>query len=79
MKRIIFLCAFSISKSIGNNIFLLPTDLLMEKKLPKKKIHQRSISVDDFGGKLITNGMIVQIPMKNSAVNLKIVVLNVEG
>ena len=53
---------FFISKSIGNNIFLLPT----EKKNYRQKIHQRSISVGDFVGKLSTNGMIVQIPTENS-------------
>jgi len=35
-NEIFFLLAFSVSKSIGNNIFLLPTDLLMDKKLPMK-------------------------------------------
>ena len=35
MKRVIFfLLAFSISKSIGNNTFLLPADLPSDKKLP---------------------------------------------
>jgi hypothetical protein len=41
-----FLCAFFVSKSIGNNIFLLPTDLQIllpmdlptDKKLPTKDI-----------------------------------------
>jgi len=32
----------------------------------RHKIHRRSIFVGDFVGKLITNGMIVQIPTKNS-------------
>jgi hypothetical protein len=32
----------------------------------RQKIHQRSIFVGDFVGKLITNEMIVQIPTKNS-------------
>jgi len=27
---------FSVSKSVGNNIFLLPTELLTNKKLPTK-------------------------------------------
>jgi hypothetical protein len=31
-----FLLAFSVSKSIGNNIFLLPTDLPTDKKLSMK-------------------------------------------
>jgi hypothetical protein len=31
-----FFCAFSVNKSVGNNIFVLPTDLLMNKKLPMK-------------------------------------------
>jgi len=35
MKRVIFfLLAFSISKSIGNNTFLLSADLPSDKKLP---------------------------------------------
>ena len=32
----IFLRICSVSKSVGNNIFLLPTDLLTDKKLPMK-------------------------------------------
>jgi hypothetical protein len=39
MKRIIFvLRTFSVGKSIGNNIFLLPTYLPMGKKLPMKEL-----------------------------------------
>jgi len=33
---VFFLLAFFVSKSICNNIFLLPTDLLTDKKLPTK-------------------------------------------
>jgi len=55
------LSTFSVSKSIGNNIFYYQW-----KKNYQRKIHRQSISVGDFVGKLITNGMIVQIPMKNS-------------
>jgi len=66
MKRVIFfLLAFFVSKSIGNNIFLLPTDLSWTKNY-RRKIHRRSIFVGDFVGKLITNGMVVQIPTENS-------------
>jgi hypothetical protein len=37
MKRVIFfLLAFFVSKSIGNNIFLLPTELSTDKKLLTK-------------------------------------------
>jgi hypothetical protein len=36
MKRVIFLHVNSVSKSIGNNIFLSPTDLPTDKKLPMK-------------------------------------------
>ena len=36
MKRVIFLHVNSVSKSIGNNIFLSTTDLPMNKKLPMK-------------------------------------------
>ena len=38
MKRIIFflLAFFFVSKSIDNNIFLLPTNLSTDKKLPTK-------------------------------------------
>jgi len=32
----------------------------------RRKIHRQSISVSDFVGKLITNGMIMQIPTENS-------------
>jgi hypothetical protein len=32
----------------------------------RQNIYQWSVSVDDFVGKLITNGMIVQIPTENS-------------
>jgi hypothetical protein len=39
MKRVMFfLCAFSVSKSISNNIFLLPTNLQTVKKLPMKDL-----------------------------------------
>jgi len=79
MKWIIFLCAFSVSKSIGNNIFFYYQRTYRRKQNHRWKIHRWSISVDDFVGKLIINRMIVQIPIENSAVNLKIVVVNVEG
>jgi hypothetical protein len=35
----------------------------MDKNLPT--IHRQSISIGDFVGKLITNGMVVQIPTAN--------------
>jgi hypothetical protein len=35
-KKYYYRRVFSVSKSVGNNIFLLPTDLLTEKKLPTK-------------------------------------------
>jgi len=61
----IFLLAFSVSKSIDNNIFLLPTDLPTDKKLSMKDSHTEHFR-GDFVDKLITNGMVAQIPMKNS-------------
>jgi len=67
------LLVFSVSKSISNNIFLLPMNLLTNKNY-RRKIHRQSNSIGDFVGKLITNGMIVKIPMKNYVVNIKIVV-----
>jgi hypothetical protein len=57
-----FLHAFSVSTSIGNNIFFY----YQRPKNYRRKIHRQSIFVGDFVGKLITNGMIVQIPMENS-------------
>jgi hypothetical protein len=38
MKQVIVFCTFSVSKSIDNNIFLLPTDLPTDKKLPMKDL-----------------------------------------
>ena len=40
-------------------------DLPTEKNNYRRKIHRRNISVSNFVGKLITNRIIVQIPMKN--------------
>jgi hypothetical protein len=66
MKQVIFFCSLfsSINPSVIKN-FLLQTDLPTDKKLPTQ-IHRQSIFVGDFVGKLITNGMIVQIPTENS-------------
>jgi len=33
-----FLLAFSVNKSIGNNIFLLPIDLITNRKLPTQDL-----------------------------------------
>ena len=38
MMRVFFLRVYSVSKSVGNNIFLLPTDLPTDKKLPMKDL-----------------------------------------
>ena len=61
MKWVIFLRAFHISKSIGNNIFFI----IDKQKNYRRKIHQLSIFIYDSVGKLIVNGMIVQKPTKN--------------
>ena len=55
----------SVSRSLGNNIFLLPTDLPKEKNY-RRKIHRRRISIGDFVGKLITDGICVLRRWKNS-------------
>ena len=60
---VFFLLAFFVSKSICNNIFLLPTDLPTDKKLPT--IHRWRLSVGDFVGDFFTNEMVVQILTKN--------------
>jgi len=36
IKKYYYRRVFSVSKSVGNNIFLLPTDLPTDKKLPMK-------------------------------------------
>jgi hypothetical protein len=36
IKKYYYRRVFSVIKSVGNNIFLLPTDLLTDKKLPTK-------------------------------------------
>ena len=65
MKRINFFCALFLLVNPSIIIFfLLPTDLLTNKKLPMKNSPTESIAVDDFIDKLITNGMIIQIPTK---------------
>jgi hypothetical protein len=56
-----FFHAFFVSISIGNNIFYY-----QRIKNYRQKIHRWSIFICDFVGKLITNEIIVQIPMKNS-------------
>jgi len=55
----------SVSKSVSNNIFLLPTDLPTDKKLPMKD-SPTEIFVSDFVGKLITDGICVLRRRKNS-------------
>jgi hypothetical protein len=60
MKRVIFFRAFSVSKFIGNNIFYYQWTYRWTKNY-RRKIYRRGISIS----KLITNEMIVQIPMKN--------------
>ena len=55
-----FFRSFSVSKSISNNIFYYQQTYRRTKNY-KQKIYRRSISVN----KLITNGMIIQIPIKN--------------
>jgi len=35
-KKYYYRCVYSVSKSVGNNIFLLPTNLPTDKKLPMK-------------------------------------------
>jgi len=65
MKQVnFFLCVCFVIKSVGNNIFLLPTNLPTDKKL-LMKIHRRSISVGDFISKLITDGICVLCRRKN--------------
>jgi amino acid transporter len=62
MKRIIFFCTPFLSVNPSVIIFFY----YEWSKNYRRKIHRQSIFVGDFVGKLITNGMIVQIPMKNS-------------
>jgi len=65
IKKYYYRRVYSVSKSVGNNIFLLPTDFPTEKNY-QWKIHRQSISVGDFVGKLITNGICVLRRRKNS-------------
>jgi hypothetical protein len=66
MEIIFVLRTFSVGKSIENNIFLLPTYLPIDKKLPMKESSMEHFLVSDFVGKLITNRIIVQISTKKS-------------
>jgi hypothetical protein len=61
-----FLLAFSVSKSIGNIIFFYYQRTYRRTKNYWRKIHRRRLSVGDFIGNFFTNGMVVQMPMKNS-------------
>jgi small basic protein len=61
-----FLRAFSVSKSISNNIFFTTNRFIEWTKNYRWKIYRRSIFVSDFVSKLVTNIMIVQIPTENS-------------
>jgi len=63
-KKYYYRRVFSISKSVSNNIFLLQTDLPTEKNY-RRKIHRRNISVGDFVGILITDGICVLRWKKN--------------
>jgi len=62
MKRIIFFCTPFLSVNPSVIIFFY----YEWSKNYRRKIHRQSIFVGDFVGKLITNEMIVQIPMENS-------------
>ena len=66
MKWVIFFCLLFPSVNPSVIIFFYYQRTYRLTKNYRHKIHRRSISVDDFVGKLIINGMIVQIPMKNS-------------
>jgi len=55
--KVFFLLAFSISKSIGNNIFFITNGLTDGQKITDERF-----TVGDFVGNCFTNGMIVEIP-----------------
>jgi hypothetical protein len=65
IKKYYYRRVFSVSKSVGNNIFWLPTTYRWTKNY-RWKIHQRSIFVGDFIRKLITDGICVLHWWKNS-------------
>ena len=61
IKKYYYRRVCSVSKSVGNNIFLLPMD-----KDYWWKIHRHIIFVGDFVGKLITDGICILRRQKNS-------------
>ena len=71
MKRVIFFFSLFLLVNLSVIILFYYQRTYRRTKNYRRKIHQRSISVGDFIGKLITNRMIVQIPTKF----LKIVVV----
>jgi hypothetical protein len=60
MKRIIFF--YAPLPSVNPSVIIF----FYYQQTYRRKIHRQSIFFGDFVGKLITNGMIVQIPTKNS-------------
>ena len=62
MKQVIFFCSPFPSVNPSVIIFFY----YQQTKNYQRKIYRRSISVGDSVGKLITNGMVVQIPTENS-------------
>jgi hypothetical protein len=66
MKRVIVFCSPFLSLNPLVIIFFYYQQTYQRTKIYRQKIHRLSISVGDFVGKLITNGMLVQIPTKNS-------------
>jgi hypothetical protein len=65
MKWIILFCALFLSVNPSITIFFYYQRTYRRTKNYRRKIHRQSISVGDFVGKLITNGMIVQILTEN--------------
>jgi hypothetical protein len=65
MKRIIFF--YAPLPSVNPSVIIF----FYYQRTYRRKIHRQSIFVGDFVGKLITNGMIVQIPTKNSVCKSK--------
>jgi hypothetical protein len=65
MKRVIVFCTPFLSVNPSIIIFYYYQRTYRRIKNYRRKIHRRSISVSDFVGKLITNGIIIQIPTEN--------------
>jgi len=60
------LLAFSVSKSIGNNIFFIINGLTDRQKITDERFTDENFPLVISSVILFTNGMVVQIPTENS-------------